>query len=147
MTQLIHFFLFQLLKGKFYHCSEHDKTNSILGLDDERCCDLVIRSTEMKQVPLDAFTPMKWSCENCFSVNKAENVTCTSVMCVANPAVSNVEVGRKSQTIGTRFDKLEEMMIMCPISLGTPGERDIISASDLVHMLFAPDLMVWPTVD
>ena len=90
MTQLIPFFLFQLLKGKFYHCSEHDKTNSILGLDDERCCDLVIRSTEMKQVPLDAFSPMKWSCENCFSVNSAANFTCDSVLCVANTPLESL---------------------------------------------------------
>ena len=139
MTKLIPLFLFQLLKGKFYRCFNHKKTNSILGLDELRCCELVLRSTEVQQVLLDSFPhKMRWSCQNCLYVNQADSVTCKSELCPKEAAVSNIEVGSKSQTIGARFDILEEQMNMCPVSLGSPGERDIISASDLVHMLFAP---------
>ena len=121
MTQLIPLFLFQLLKGKFYRCFKHDQTNSILGLNEERCCDLVLRSIEVQQVHLDTYSPMRWSCLNCFSVNQADSVTCKSVMCPKEAAVSTIEVGSKSQTIGARFDILEEQMNMCPVSLGSPG--------------------------
>ena len=34
--------------------------------------------------------------------------------------------------------KLDGMLSMCPISQGPPGELDCVSASDLVHLLFAP---------
>ena len=139
MTQLIPLFLFQLLKGKFYRCFNHNKTNSILGLNELRCCELVLRSTEVQQVHLDTFPhKMRWSCLNCLCVNQADSVTCKSVLCPKEAAVSNIEVGSKSKTIRARFDILEEQMNMCPVSMGSPEERDIISASDLVRLLFAP---------
>ena len=103
MTQLIPLFLFQLLKGKFYRCFNHNKTNSILGLDELRCCELVLRSTEVQQVHLDTFPhKMRWSCLNCLCVNQADSVTCKSVLCPKEAAVSNIEVGSKSKTIRAR---------------------------------------------